>query len=167
MSLFSKIAAFFSGEERVHQCAVCGGHVVDEGTVIVTVTPAATPVMRAGSAPILIDRTPNPYWKNAAAEETQELPPFALTEAHMAALEAAVRREGYNVLANPETGDVTLDKPDSLWLAVSTLVRIHTRDHEHIGFTVESSPGHGDPFYTQAEYIKAWETLRNFLHHKL
>jgi hypothetical protein len=34
--------------------------------------------------------------------------PFALTDQHAAALERAIRAEGYDITVNPESGDVKL-----------------------------------------------------------
>jgi hypothetical protein len=36
--------------------------------------------------------------------------PLALTDRHVAALERAIRAEGYDILADPETGEVRLTR---------------------------------------------------------
>jgi hypothetical protein len=42
--------------------------------------------------------------------DCRELPPYALTDQHAAALERAIRAEGYSILVNVDTGDVKLVK---------------------------------------------------------
>lgn len=43
-------------------------------------------------------------------EDRDPAPPCALTDQHAAALEPAIRAEGYEVLVDPESGDVKLEK---------------------------------------------------------
>jgi hypothetical protein len=43
-------------------------------------------------------------------DEIEAGEPFALTDQHVGALERAIRDEGYNILADPETGEVKLEK---------------------------------------------------------
>lgn len=41
-----------------------------------------------------------------------DVPPYALTDRNVAALERAIRAEGYNILVDPATGAVRLEKTD-------------------------------------------------------
>ena len=42
--------------------------------------------------------------------EIEELEPYALTEEHIAALERAIRAEGFTILVDTETGEVRLKR---------------------------------------------------------
>lgn len=37
-------------------------------------------------------------------------PPLALTDQHVSALEKAIRAEGFDIFADPETGDIKLER---------------------------------------------------------
>ena len=41
----------------------------------------------------------------------QEEPPYALTDQHIAALERAIRAEGYEIMIDPVSGSIRLVKP--------------------------------------------------------
>lgn len=44
-----------------------------------------------------------------------DTPPLALTEAHLPALAAAIHAEGYRIMADPQTGDVKLERRMSFY----------------------------------------------------
>jgi hypothetical protein len=46
-------------------------------------------------------------------EQREDAAPFALTEAHLPALAAAVHAEGYRIMVDPETGEVKLERDES------------------------------------------------------
>jgi hypothetical protein len=51
------------------------------------------------------------YTKNVPdIRHEEETEPLALTDRHVAALEAAIRAEGYTILADPETGAIKLER---------------------------------------------------------
>ena len=43
-------------------------------------------------------------------EVTPDPAPYALTQQHLAALEKAIRAEGYDILVDPESGEIKLRK---------------------------------------------------------
>lgn len=53
-----------------------------------------------------IFRGASPFWKNAVTDDAGA--PLALTESQLVKLEQAIRREGYDILTDPENGDVVL-----------------------------------------------------------
>ena len=50
--------------------------------------------------------------------------------------------------------------------ALRVLADMHTRDDDQVGFVVEYSPNPHLSFWTQDEYIKAWQMVRERLHMK-
>lgn len=52
--------------------------------------------------------TDTPPWEG-------DVPPLALTEAHLPALAAAVHAEGYRIVVDTETGEVKLERAQAPW----------------------------------------------------
>ncbi len=61
----------------------------------------------------------------------EDLPPIALTDAHVAALEHAIRAEGYSIMMNDETGEIRLERTqESVAAAIAMMEQPSADDPE-------------------------------------
>lgn len=65
-------------------------------------------LMVVGAVVVLRRCLNSKYWR---APDLDDAPPMALTDQHVAALEVAIRAEGYAIWVNDETGEVRLQRP--------------------------------------------------------
>ena len=52
----------------------------------------------------------SPEEEERMRREMFEEPPLALTDQHVSALEKAIRAEGFDIFADPETGEIKLER---------------------------------------------------------
>jgi hypothetical protein len=111
----------------VRRACLEGAGLIEKGAPL----PAAVALYGDGSSPRMgLATLLTPEQEAQFRAEMEAEPPIALTDAHVRELEHAIRAEGYNILADPETGRIRLhrltiagwdDIPDNPWPKVGRL----------------------------------------------